>query len=497
MIISIIGGGATGCTILFALLQEIKKASTPAEITINVFEPHELGRGVAYANDAQFNTQFKLNTSVSTTIITPIDKLHLLKWLDKNKTHWQKLYPEIKNYNLHSFLPRSLIGLYIQMSIKNEIAALKNSMIKVNHINEFAIDVKYNDRKKITILTKNHHYPSNFCILATGYLEGIPKTFSHLSKSINYFSSPYKFIEKIHGIPKNKRILIIGTGLSGIDAAIALKDHKNVVMASRQGRLPAVRKTLYAYPPKYLTDEHIKNFFKKNKKCSLSLIKKEIEKELALAFNKKISLEQLTVDSNTVTQLKKDIFLAKKNVNLWEDTIMTITNYINTAWLYLSLTDKKKILTQEMRLISRYISAFPYQNAKIIYRLLKKETLSIRKGIKCIKLEKNYFIAQFQEDDNHYNDKFDYVINATPITNDIRLTSHELYKNLITKNLIKLNCFGGVKVNHYFQVKGKNQFYAAGPTITGSHLVTNFLFSSAQQGHIIAKTIFQQIQEAA
>ncbi len=497
MIISIIGGGATGAAVLIALIREIKRAKVAEKITINIFEPHQLGRGLAYAN---IDDCFLLNTSVCSTSLIASDYLDFFKWLKKNEKIWKKRYPKIKKYNQDSFLPRSLVGLYIECAIKSEINSLKREervALHVNHIKERVINLDFKPKKQfIVIRTQKTTYFSKFCILCTGYSNGLPQAYQDLMQSSHYYPSPYLYAKKIKKIPRNKKILIIGTRLSAVDAAALLRNHHHVVMASRYGYLPAVRNCLRFMPAQYLTVEHQAKFFNKHKyNLSVRLIKKEIEKELSLLSGQYIHLDKIKIRDSALQQLREDIYLAEKKLNRWEDSIMTFIIFIGNAWLLLSLHEKKELLANEINIINRYISAFPYVNAKILFGLIKKRKLSLRRGIKHIYLENNHFRAVFSHNHHEHEEIYDYVINATSVEKNIRHSGEEFYNKLNQNNIIKYNHFNGIQVTEFFQIENNynKQFYAAGPIIKGSALITNFLLSSAQQAEVIAKSICKEM----
>lgn len=498
MNISIVGGGATGAAVLIALIREIEHCAPNNKIDIQIFEPDELGAGVPYSVQDHC---FLLNTSVCTTSIIHNNNSHFLNWLDKNKEQWGKLYPEITTYDENSFIPRSLCGTYIKDTLDKTIKSIKKSKVHIIHVKKNVTDIQYHHTQHLfAIKTDNETYKSQYCILCTGYLNGTSKTYHHLLGTAHYYSSPYSCSEEIKKIPPSKSILILGTRLSAIDAALLLKKHHHIAMASRSGFLPAVRNRVKITTAKYLTDAHQETFFNENKSnLSLELIKKEIEQELSFVYRQPINLSLLQQKQSSTRQLKEDLKIAQRQLNLWEDSIMTILKFINNAWTYLSLSDKKSILQNEIQLIQRFISSFPRENAFVIYSLIKKGQLTLKKGLKDIEPQGTKYIATFHEENKDYEEEYEYIINATPIDNNLRHSPPELYKKLITKNIIQINHFGGIKVNKYYQIKinhvAKRKMYAAGPIIKGSVLTTNLLISSAQQADIIAKQLCKKWRE--
>lgn len=489
MIISILGGGATGCAVIIAILKELKKHKQKTHIQFRVFDPSPLGDGLAYKD---IDHRLLLNTSAGITSLVYDDLSHFIRWLDTHKNLWASRYPEIKQYNESSFLPRSLTGLYIENTLNQELASFKDSQIEIIHTAEWVEDIRYNqDNQSIKIVTDQGHYLSDYCVLCTGYGNGVTHTYSHLLGAPTYYPSPYLYPQQIKAIPKNKRILILGTRLTAIDTAILLQDHKHVVMASRQGNLPSVRNRFIPTTPKYLTEKQQKKIIAH--KLSTKSITEAIELELSLVYGKKIDLKQIDLISNQIEALKLDLKAAKNGTNLWEDSIFTIVRFITKAWPHLSFSDRKHFLQQNEHFISRYITSFPYENAQIINQMLNSKKLSVRRGIKRVDYENHQFKAIFFENNQRYEEIFDYVINATPISGRVQDSSFTVYKNLSKHGIVTENHFGGIKIGKHLQLKStyycNDRFYAAGPMVYGEFPFTNFLYSSAEQAKIIAQDL--------
>lgn len=496
-VISIIGGGATGTATLIALLNEIKKIHHPAKLTINLFEPKlEVGIGLAYQPSL---TNVLLNTSVDCTYIVADEHQHFEAWLAQNESRWRSLFPEVNAYDAESFLPRALCGLYIKDTLENELATVSDLMVKVNIIHANVIDIKlaHYASQSWMIHTASASYPSDVCVLATGYGQGKALTYPYLAENKHYYASPYLCVEEIKNIPKDAKVLIIGTGLSAIDAALILKNHDNVTLTSRKGFIPAVRNRVIRFMPMHLTEVFQKQFFMDNfNHLTLDKLKKEIETELSLRLKQNIRFNKLARKSNVVNQLKKDIHLARNKANAWEDSIWCILKFIDSAWNFLTPEDKKALVDTEMVHISRYISSFPLQNAEIILQKLKSKTLQIKTSISTIYIDGDKFKAEFNENHSLQHEQYDYVVNATPVDKHA-MTLSGLYLNLLDRGIIQHNEFGGIKVNNQCQVIGKINknppLFAAGPITKGSFLITNLLATSAKQGAIIAKSILSAV----
>lgn len=110
--INIIGGGATGISCLSQLLRVVKEVSDKEKYEIYLFEKSNvLGKGLAYNNEEK---DLLLNSPAGNFSIYPEDQKHFLKWLISFPEKWRKFFPEIKEIDEYSFLPRKLAGLYLE-----------------------------------------------------------------------------------------------------------------------------------------------------------------------------------------------------------------------------------------------------------------------------------------------------------------------------------------------------------------------------------------------
>ncbi len=493
--IAIIGGGATGTATLIALLKAISKQKQLLGIKITVFEPkEEMGLGLAYSAPL---SSILLNTSVGSTTIVAGDNKHFANWLSKNESLWKPLFPEITSYNLESFLPRSLCGLYIKETLKNALSKQDPKRVVVQHVRQKVTGIKLSEQaeKPFTIFTTGGAHLSDGCVLATGYGQGYSHTYSYLSENKNYCASPYLCFEQIKKISPHEKVLIVGTGLSAIDAALILKNHPNVTLTSRRGFIPAVRNRIIATEPKHLTEHFQEKFFKDNAhRLGIEQVRKEIEIELSYRLNKKIVFNEIEINKNTVRQLREDIGAARKKNNSWEDSIFCILGFIDRAWGFLSLVDQKQLITHEMKLISRYISSFPFGNAKLFYEKIKSGSLTLRNNLSNIYIDGEKFRAEFYGKTAIETEQYDHVVNATPVDKYITMLPG-LYLNLIEHEIIQRNHFGGVLVSPQCEIINafkKLPFFAAGPITKGSFLITNLLATSAKQAEIIAQLILNK-----
>jgi len=502
IVISIIGGGSTGVSFVAQIIRKIKDNPNKKHFEINLFErTSSLGTGLAYETKSHF---LLLNSPTEMFSIYPEDPKHFLTWLTQFPEKWRDLFPEIKEINECSFLPRKLGGIYIK-----DIAKQAKITADIHHINlAFFQDEVINiieDNLSTQILTAGgRKYRSDYIILCTG---NIPtETFKEFEKHFNYFSSPYLDNEDRikSAIHSNSSVLVLGTRLSAIDSIMLLKEngHKgNITMASREGVLPAVKTELRHHPLKYFTLKNIKKQLKDNDfKLRIEHLLELIQKEVSYIYGTSVSqADILKYPKNPYISLKIDLRKANRKKALWEKIPATFFDLIEEYWKTFSIVEKRRML-DNLSIMQRYTSSFPIANAKKLLSLMDRGQLSIEAKIDDLYYyeEKNIFLAKFYNTNSIHFKSFNYVINATGNGKDLRKSNSLLYTNLMSSNCLHFNPFGGLDVStENFSVATRQDFsakiYAAGPPTFGSFFFTNFILTSAKQAEVITLDILKNL----
>jgi uncharacterized NAD(P)/FAD-binding protein YdhS len=249
--------------------------------------------------------------------------------------------------------------------------------------------------------------------------------------------------ERIKNIPKNSRILVIGTGLTGEEQAnILLKsDHNNITLISRNGK----RHFMYPLDQKnrHLTLEKIPDCFtaknseefdnKWNQFMTYYLEKGYTHEDIFSAIQK------------NWTEIKKNIVDVSEKLFQWRRTLAV--NSIGTS----------------------------YEAAMFNNKAIKEGKLSIKKGhIKNV-VQKNDILEVCLEDVNVIClEKYDYIINAV----GRNIIQHPLWTHLLNKGIAQKHKGIGVNVNQYGQLidsngKSLDMIYVVGMPRSGDHAITH------------------------
>src|ERR1700733_6937605 len=229
--IAIIGGGCSG------LLAAVHLFNNGFRGRVTVIEPRKrLGAGLAYSTTF---IQHLLNVPAGKMSAFPKRPAHFLDWLRDN--HW----PDAK---LDSLAPRKLYGEYLQEVLKQTLRA--NGGSQLSHIRAEVIDataggsgagMKGNGVR--LALSDGMTVHAERVVLALGNPASCP-TPSLLRRGLEdrWHLSPW-LGDALRVRFSGERVLLLGTGLTAVDAVLALHSQETpcqLTMLSRRGILPKI-----------------------------------------------------------------------------------------------------------------------------------------------------------------------------------------------------------------------------------------------------------------
>ncbi len=150
----------------------------------------------------------------------------------------------------------------------------------------------------------------------------------------------------------------------------------------------------------------------------------------------------------------------------WDKFILKYIDIINQLLPIAQPEESIKYFKKIIPIVKLFIAAIPKAPGEIILQLL--ETGRLR---------------SFEHQDIAI---FDEVINCSGL--DLPVTN-PLIQQLAGAGIIKINPFGGIKVNSNFQASAAPDIFALGPVIKGELLSSNFLYTAVQSASLISQTI--------
>lgn len=239
----IIGGGLSGTLLALQLLR------LPGARHIRVIEPRsELGRGEAYSATELGHT---LNANAARMSIDPDNPDDLTEWLTAFLAEGG--WPQAHEQQLpvaELFPPRGLFGLYARERLAQAIEVGKARGSQVEHVRDEVVDAQVLDGGVRLWLAGGEQLEGACAVLATGMFAAA-HTRNTGSNAFNTAALDPWDVAAMRELPVQAKVLIIGSGLTMVDALASLDEagHRGPVeVYSRHGLLPHVRRQPPAWP---------------------------------------------------------------------------------------------------------------------------------------------------------------------------------------------------------------------------------------------------------
>jgi uncharacterized NAD(P)/FAD-binding protein YdhS len=222
--IAVVGGGASGALMAAHLL---KRAADDVRVTL--IEPRvQIGRGLAYATE---NESHRLNVRASNMSAFADDPDHFWRWL-RAAGH--------KGEDRFCFIPRLVYGRYLASLIEDHLT--ETDAPRLRWLRKTVVRLTEGDSSVILRFSSRETAAFDVAILCCGH-----EPSEHLAAP---FVGPWKDPRAWNGAP-DSTILILGTGLTMVDAAISLSEsgHRGPIVAvSRRGLLPRAHRRVESAP---------------------------------------------------------------------------------------------------------------------------------------------------------------------------------------------------------------------------------------------------------
>jgi uncharacterized NAD(P)/FAD-binding protein YdhS len=222
--IAIVGGGASGALMTAHLLKCAGDA-----IPLTLVEPRaQIGRGLAYATE---NASHRLNVRASNMSAFPDDPDHFWRWLRANGHRSEDRF---------CFVPRLVYGRYLGSLIEERLA--ETQARRLRWLRETVTSLSERDGSVTLGFSGGQTAVFDMAVLCCGH---------EASETLEApFVSPWEDPRSWNAAP-DSTILILGAGLTMVDAAIALSESGHlgpIVALSRRGLLPQAHRRFDVAP---------------------------------------------------------------------------------------------------------------------------------------------------------------------------------------------------------------------------------------------------------
>jgi uncharacterized NAD(P)/FAD-binding protein YdhS len=322
----VIGGGCSGALVTAQLLRR----GFPGRIAI--VEPRaELGRGLAYST--AFDGHL-LNVPACGMSAFPDEPDHFLAWLRQRR--WPGAAPD-------QFAPRRIFGEYVAAVLAESNRQSPGEGYR--HIRDKVALIESNSLGVTLRLDSGATLEARAAVLAVGNPDDSPAGPAQDQRGPGWYASPW--VGDALRRPRDaERIVLIGSGLTAVDAAIALSSRSEtcrIVMLSRRGIIPQVHDLRFAPAP-------------------------------APTFEKPVNLRRMFAD------LRRQIRHLREADGCWRMAVDALRPVSEQLWSNLTARDRRSFL----RHLKTYWDAHRHRMAPEIRRrideLRAEGRLEVRKG---------------------------------------------------------------------------------------------------------------------
>jgi uncharacterized NAD(P)/FAD-binding protein YdhS len=239
--VAIIGGGFSGAITAINLA---RLSSVPLHVTI-IDKNRVPCRGVAYGTR---NASHLLNVAARNMSALADQPNHFVEWLGTRSEYLDEPLAALRE----RFVPRRVYGDYLQSLFQwysGILAGEKN--MRLEFVRDEARDILAEDRRALVSLAGGGMITADKVVLAVGNQTPAPFRLRGLEvSSPRYIANPWMgWEEKLPS--KEQAVLLIGTGLTMVDAFLSLKDYGwrgTIFAVSRHGLVPFSHFKGFEYP---------------------------------------------------------------------------------------------------------------------------------------------------------------------------------------------------------------------------------------------------------
>lgn len=442
--------------------------------SVEIFDPN------GPMGSTAFNVQSDLlltNTSAGVNSLLASNRLDFLSWL-------RDMHPRL-NAGPACFVPRRLVRDYGLSRFEAARAYLTSLGCPTSVIPE-TVDglLPADDLSTFLRVCGQMRGPFDVIILATGAGVCSPAGLDPAR-----MLRPYPEAVVRGTFRQGGRALVLGSKLSAIDAALSILDaheRSQVTMASPSGRLPAVRSELLVHRAQRFSARRL---VAQSDRSLLSAAERAALKDL-----KELRRSYRLSDASAHTQLQTDILDCEEDRISWQRSMGSFIDEANELWPHLSTVEQQTLYRRHRGFISRYISSFPLQNARMLEAAMRAGRLEVVRIEAPNRLQD--CLARGGAGIGRFGHSgFDAIINATG-TDSTAFARQPLYRNLSDKADLR-NVHGGLRVDPVsmrLPIHHGAAVYAMGAPTTGSLLVTNYIRASVLQAYRLVRDVARTVQ---
>ncbi|MEV4441894.1 FAD/NAD(P)-binding protein [Streptomyces sp. NPDC049577] len=352
----IVGGGPTAVSV-FLHLARVRGISSVCFVA-----PNPVGCAPAFGSDGP---RLLCNTSVDVTSLRADGESGLLRYL------------AARGWPVHrdDFVPRYLVTQYARESFLRHRAAARRRGVRVTQVRGLARSVSGTPGAYRVVLEDGTAVGATDVVLCPGgTAPRLPEDLRAHAGHPRLLTSPYP-TRRLRALPGDAKVLVLGTKLSAIDAALALcRAGRPTVMTSPSGQLPAVRTRLCR-----TASAGLERLWERELGRGAGperLVRPLIRLVRALGGRQPVvrGLSDRTVAHE---RLRHEAELAEAGRVPWQDAVAEVIDALNRALSAREEPVRRRVLATHRVAMSRYISSIPLANARRLLAHLDAGLLTV------------------------------------------------------------------------------------------------------------------------
>lgn len=371
--LAIIGAGPAGlATFISAVLRDAAK-------TIYVVDPNCWGPGLAYGNtdeDVLCNSSIE---SMSIVIGRPLD-------------FFDYLVEQGREVSVEAFAPRAWAGAYLTDRFAQYLALARRSGIDVVPVRRRFRSLRADGAGRYALTFGDGQLPSSLVadnvIFCSGHgAPRVPSQFSRFRGYRSFVPCVFPEAEMLARIGREARVLVLGTKLSAVDAALLLLRQGHLVtMISPSGEIPAVRKRILRNDAFEFgldsTQSMLKRWDGRNADDCPPALKRaylRYARRTLARLSDKPWHAQFSSAVDRTQRLREEIEIAERGDATWQDLMFGFIGQANEVYLKAPVVGGLHPMIRTM--FARYSAAIALENAKKLLRAIDDGKLRIERGI--------------------------------------------------------------------------------------------------------------------
>ena len=422
--VAVVGGGFSGAILAAQLLR-----CAPGCRLAMIDPGPQPGRGVAFSADKSCHL---LNVRCGWMSAFPGKPDHFLEWA---RTHHRS------SVQHSDFLPRGVYGQYID-SLLNDVRT-RCSGGAFEWVQDEVVSVCREASRLKLRLQSGQELVAQFVVLATGNNKSTTLKVPGLSASSKRYVSSGWSNHSWKGIPQTGNVLLIGSGLTSVDVAVALRSEGfvgGIHIVSRHGLIPQVHRQSAAWPA----------FFKE-------------------PYPKSVR--------GLLRRIRSEVYAASRAGVDWRSVIDALRPVTPRIWQSLSIDERERFLRHLLPYWNVHRHRMAPEVGAVIHDLIRNRQISVYTG--CVKscvecaehLEVHFHNRKSGKDEVL---RVDRMINCTGPEADFRRVDAPLFQSLFEQGLARPDpLFLGLDVDadgRLLDRRGEpsRSLYAIGPIRKGS-----------------------------